>query len=71
MPFVAEVAPVSELDALLAGIIADPENDLPRLMMADALDEAGEHARGEFIRVQCELDYFERWRQLKNERHTD
>jgi uncharacterized protein (TIGR02996 family) len=42
-------------DALLAAIIAQPAEDLPRLMYADWLDEHGQPERAEFIRVQCEL----------------
>jgi uncharacterized protein (TIGR02996 family) len=38
----------------LAAIIERPDDDLPRLAMADWLDERGD-PRGEFIRVQCEL----------------
>lgn len=41
--------------AFLRHIIAEPEDDLPRLIFADWLDEHGEAARAEFIRVQCEL----------------
>jgi uncharacterized protein (TIGR02996 family) len=36
---------------LLAAVIANPDDDLPRLVMADALDERGD-VRGEFIRLQ-------------------
>ena len=32
-----------------------PDDDSPRLVFADWLDEHGESARAEFIRVQCEL----------------
>src|SRR5262249_35303355 len=32
---------------------ADPENDAPRLILADWLDEHGEADRAEFIRLQC------------------
>jgi uncharacterized protein (TIGR02996 family) len=39
----------------LRAIIAAPDDDLPRLVFADWLDERGHHARAEFIRVQCEL----------------
>jgi uncharacterized protein (TIGR02996 family) len=45
-------------EALLAGILADPEADLPRLVYADFLEETGLEAniaRAEFIRVQIEL----------------
>lgn len=49
---------VSTLDALLAAVLAAPEDDAPRLVYADALEETGEAsnvARAEFIRVQCEI----------------
>jgi uncharacterized protein (TIGR02996 family) len=45
-------------DALLAGVLADPVADLPRLVYADFLEERGtpaDAARSEFIRAQCEL----------------
>ena len=42
-------------DALLAGVIAAPDDDLPRLVYADWLEEAGDGDRAEFIRVQCRL----------------
>jgi uncharacterized protein (TIGR02996 family) len=38
----------------LAAVIAAPDDDLPRLVMADALDERGDPL-GEFIRVQVAL----------------
>lgn len=38
----------------LAEVLADPDNDVPRLIYADWLEEQGS-ARGEFIRLQCEL----------------
>jgi uncharacterized protein (TIGR02996 family) len=44
--------------ALLRAIEADPEDDTPRLVYADWLDEQGGEvraARAEYIRVQCEL----------------
>ena len=46
--------------ALLRGVEAAPDDDLPRLVYADWLDEHGRHARAEFIRVQCELASIER-----------
>lgn len=45
--------------ALVAGIIACPEADLPRLVAADWLSDRGEEDRGEFIRVQCEIRAFQ------------
>jgi uncharacterized protein (TIGR02996 family) len=41
--------------AFLEAILADADNDTPRLVYADWLDERGD-PRGEFIRVQCELE---------------
>lgn len=41
--------------AFLAAIADRPDDDLPRLVFADYLDEHGDSARAEFIRVQCEL----------------
>ena len=41
--------------ALLAAIEAEPDNDLPRLIYADWLEEHGQAERAEFIRLQCEL----------------
>jgi uncharacterized protein (TIGR02996 family) len=40
--------------ALLAGIAAEPDEDAPRLVYADYLDEHGDHDRAELIRAQCE-----------------
>jgi uncharacterized protein (TIGR02996 family) len=42
-------------DALLKAVIAEPEDDAPRLIYADWLEENGQEARAEFIRVQIEL----------------
>ena len=41
--------------AFLDAILAHPDDDGPRLVYADWLDEQGQAARAEFIRVQCEL----------------
>jgi len=45
----------ADLLALLNACRADPVSDLPRLVLADWLDEHDEPARAEFLRVQCEL----------------
>jgi uncharacterized protein (TIGR02996 family) len=45
----------SDRDALLAAIRANPDEDTPRLMFADFLDESGEGEYAEFIRAQCEF----------------
>jgi uncharacterized protein (TIGR02996 family) len=42
-------------DALLAAILAAPDEDTPRLVYADWLDENGDPDRAEFIRAQVEL----------------
>jgi uncharacterized protein (TIGR02996 family) len=46
---------MSDGDALLAAIIANPDDDTPRLIYADWLDENGQAERAEFIRVQCRM----------------
>jgi uncharacterized protein (TIGR02996 family) len=38
---------------LLNAIIANPDDDAPRLIYADWLDEQGDELRAEFIRLQC------------------
>ncbi|MGL6074489.1 MAG: TIGR02996 domain-containing protein [Fimbriiglobus sp.] len=48
---------------LLAGVVAAPDDDLPRLVLADWLEERGEEsdvARAEFIRLQCRIAERER-----------
>jgi uncharacterized protein (TIGR02996 family) len=42
-------------EAFLRAICDNPDDDLPRLIYADFLDEHGDGERAEFIRVQCEL----------------
>jgi uncharacterized protein (TIGR02996 family) len=42
-------------DAFLQAIIESPDDDAPRLVYADWLEDHGDPARAEFIRVQCEL----------------
>lgn len=44
-----------DLVALLNACRADPVSDLPRLVLADWLDEHDDPARAELLRVQCEL----------------
>jgi uncharacterized protein (TIGR02996 family) len=39
--------------ALMQAIRANPADDLPRLVYADFLEERGDEARAEFIRLQC------------------
>lgn len=42
-------------EPFLRAIFANPDDDLPRLVFADWLDEHGDHAWAELIRIQCEL----------------
>jgi uncharacterized protein (TIGR02996 family) len=46
------------LAGLLRGVLEAPEDDVPRLVAADWLEENGEAEYGDFIRVQCELAQF-------------
>ena len=41
-------------ESLLKAVVASPDDDLPRLVAADWLDEHGDPDRGEFIRLQIE-----------------
>src|SRR5436309_13148001 len=46
---------MTDRDALLAAVLADPEDDLPRLVFADWLEETGHPAnaaRAAFVRAQ-------------------
>jgi uncharacterized protein (TIGR02996 family) len=42
-------------EAFLQAIIESPDDDTPRLVYADWLEEHGQAERAAFIRVQCEL----------------
>ena len=46
---------MTEREALYRTICENPDDDTPRLVYADWLQENGEEARAEFIRVQCNL----------------
>jgi uncharacterized protein (TIGR02996 family) len=46
---------VTHDDAFLQAILESPDDDTPRLVYADWLDEYGETDRAEFIRVQIAL----------------
>lgn len=43
-------------EALLAAVLANPEEDLPRLVYADWLDDNGKADRAKFIRASIEFD---------------
>ena len=55
---------------LLAAVLATPDDDLPRLIAADWLEENGEPARAEFIRVQIELASRQSDHETKVDPHT-
>jgi uncharacterized protein (TIGR02996 family) len=46
---------MTEDDALLRAVLAAPDDDAPRLVYADWLDDHGDPARAAFIRAQVEL----------------
>src|SRR5262245_28245352 len=46
---------MSEREAFLQAILDAPADDAPRLVYADWLEDRGEAAHAELIRVQCEL----------------
>ena len=48
-------APKDRQDAFLAAIRDDPDDDAPRLVFADWLDDYGEPHRAELIRARCAL----------------
>ena len=43
-------------EAFLADIVEHPDDDAPRLVYADWLEDHGDPERAEFIRTQCELE---------------
>jgi uncharacterized protein (TIGR02996 family) len=46
---------MSDEDTFAHAILANPDDDLPRLVFADWLEERGRESHAELIRVQCEL----------------
>lgn len=46
---------MSDEDALLAAVVADPASSLPRLAYADWLDDRGDAARAELVRLEVHL----------------
>lgn len=46
---------MTEREALLRAVCENPDEDTPRLVFADWLNEHDDHERAEFIRVQCEV----------------
>lgn len=57
---------MTDLQSLYAGICAQPDEDTPRLVLADFLDEQGgkdNQFRADFIRTHCQLSREEPWSQ--------
>jgi uncharacterized protein (TIGR02996 family) len=54
-------APDPTRDALYAAILAHPDEDTPRLVYADYIEEHGDSARAEFIRAQVRLAAMKEW----------
>jgi uncharacterized protein (TIGR02996 family) len=55
---------VTDVDALYVAVLDQPEEDTPRLALADALDERGAPGdcdRAEFIRLQIEIAEIRKW----------
>src|SRR5688572_25485946 len=46
---------MTDADSFLEAIRASPDDDLPRLVYADWLEEHGEQAHAEFIRLSCHI----------------
>src|SRR5215470_6975433 len=46
---------MNEREALLRAVCENPDDDTPRLVFADWLQENGDEARAEFIRLQIEI----------------
>lgn len=47
---------MTDAEAIFAGILADPDDDVPRLVFADWLEENGQDEWAEYIRVQIECE---------------
>ncbi len=60
-------APDATLAALYKAVLAAPDDDLPRLVYADRLEELGDQARAEFIRLQIHVASTKPW----DEGHSD
>ena len=52
---------MTDRDALLRGIIENPDEDAPRLVFADWLEENGEAERAAFIRADIAISHRDEW----------
>jgi uncharacterized protein (TIGR02996 family) len=62
---------MSDNEALLAAIAAQPDEDTPRLAFADWLEEHGQPIRAEFIRLQCDIAKKESLSRAMLNQHVD
>lgn len=53
-PVAASSAKSADLDALVRAVFENPDDDTPRLILADCAEELGQPARAALIRLQCE-----------------
>ena len=64
---------MSDEEAFLKAVLADPDSDGPRLVFADWLQEQGDQLRADFIRVDCEYARLDRddprYQGVSNRRH--
>src|SRR3712207_7138456 len=67
-PYTTLFRSMTDSDLLLDAIAAAPDDDGPRLVYADWLEEHGEQARAEFIRAQVELARLDRKADRKSTR---
>lgn len=69
-PVATSSAQSADLDALVRAVFDNPEDDTPRLVLADCCEELGQSARAALIRLQCELartEADERLKELREE----
>lgn len=60
---------ISDRDAILAKILAEPEEDHHRLVFADCIEEQGEPVRAQFIRAQIEQQRIQESESNPDRRH--
>jgi uncharacterized protein (TIGR02996 family) len=61
---------MTDREALYRAILDAPDDDAPRLIYADWLEEHGDPERAEFIRLQCEIDRIVLGTEAANDRHS-
>src|SRR5437762_759494 len=58
---------MSAEQGFLSAICETPDDDAPRLVYADWLDDNGQPDRAEFVRLQCRLARMEEWADGRDE----